>query len=134
MQRDVEIEIETMDKGGTFLGTITLANTPKQTNLALALLRGGLAKLQPFFSAERVRGGSELVAAEAAARDARLKVGVQLCRCVGTKMHALWLAACCAVLTAQVCCMSIQGASRGVAARCYLHVKSVPQAPSGSRI
>lgn len=73
VQRDVEIEIETVDKGGTFLGTVVLPG-PKPVNLGLALLRAGLAKLQPFFSADRVKGGSELAAAEAAAKEARLKV------------------------------------------------------------
>jgi len=48
----VEIEIDTCDKGGTFLGTITLAG-PKPVNLGTTLARMGLAKTQQFFAAER---------------------------------------------------------------------------------
>ncbi|KAI8465187.1 MAG: hypothetical protein J3K34DRAFT_473642 [Monoraphidium minutum] len=73
MQRDVEIEVESVDKGGTFLGTVTLLGA-KPTNLGLALLKQGLAKLQPFFSVERVRGGAELAAAQQSAKEARLKI------------------------------------------------------------
>jgi len=46
----------------------------KPATLGPALLRAGLAKLQPFFAADRVAGGSELMALQATARDARLKV------------------------------------------------------------
>lgn len=73
MQREVEVEVESVDKGGTFLGTITLIG-PKPINLGLALLRQGLARLQPFFHADRVRGGAELEAAQQAAKEARLKI------------------------------------------------------------
>jgi hypothetical protein len=69
----VEIEIETADKGGTFLGSVVL-HGPKPVNLGIALARQGLAKTQPFFSAERVKGGQELLAAIQAAKEARLKV------------------------------------------------------------
>ncbi|KAF8068404.1 elongation factor G [Scenedesmus sp. PABB004] len=72
-QREVEIEVETADKGGTFLGTITLPG-PKPVSLGHALARMGLAKTQPFFAAERVKGGAELMAAIQAAKEARLKV------------------------------------------------------------
>lgn len=48
----VEIEIDTCDKGGTFLGTIVLAG-PKPINLGITLARMGLAKTQPFFAADR---------------------------------------------------------------------------------
>lgn len=48
----VEIEIDTCDKGGTFLGTITLAG-PKPINLGTTLARMGLAKTQQFFAADR---------------------------------------------------------------------------------
>lgn len=72
-QREVEIEIETADKGGTFLGTIVLPG-PKPLSLGHALARLGLAKTQQFFDASRVKGGQELVAAIQAAKEARLKV------------------------------------------------------------
>jgi hypothetical protein len=48
----VEIEVETCDKGGTFLGTIVLAG-PKPINLGITLARMGLAKTQQFFAADR---------------------------------------------------------------------------------
>lgn len=73
MQRDVEIEVENIDKGGTFLGTITLQGA-KPVNLGLALVKQGLARLQPFFAADRVHGGPELEAAQQAAKEARLKI------------------------------------------------------------
>jgi hypothetical protein len=70
----VEIEIETADKGGTFLGTIVLPGA-KPLSLGHALARLGLAKTQQFFDASRVKGGQELLAAIQAAKEARLKVG-----------------------------------------------------------
>eukprot|EP00879_Flechtneria_rotunda_P013848 GHRR01014464.1.p1 GENE.GHRR01014464.1~~GHRR01014464.1.p1 ORF type:complete len:545 (+),score=253.02 GHRR01014464.1:424-2058(+) len=72
-QREVEIEVEAVDKGGTFLGSILLPG-PKPVSLGLALARMGLARTQPFFAAERVKGGQELLAAIQAAKEARLKV------------------------------------------------------------
>lgn len=70
----VEIEIETCDKGGTFLGSVVLPGA-KSINLGLALARLGLAKTQPFFDPSRVKGGQELLAAIQAAKEQRLKVG-----------------------------------------------------------
>jgi hypothetical protein len=72
----VEIEIETADKGGTFLGSIVLPGA-KPLSLGHALARLGLAKTQQFFDASRVKGGQELLAAIQAAKEARLKVRVQ---------------------------------------------------------
>ncbi|KIY93252.1 transcriptional coactivator-like protein, partial [Monoraphidium neglectum] len=69
----LKIEVEGVDKGGTFLGTITLPGA-KPVNLGLSLLRQGLAKLQPFFSSDRVKGGAELEAAQNAAKQAHLKI------------------------------------------------------------
>jgi hypothetical protein len=82
----VEIEIETADKGGTFLGTIVLPGA-KPLSLGHALARLGLAKTQQFFDASRVKGGQELLAAIQAAKEARLKVGTRhkfgACLCIG---------------------------------------------------
>eukprot|EP00882_Tetradesmus_deserticola_P005631 GHRQ01005927.1.p1 GENE.GHRQ01005927.1~~GHRQ01005927.1.p1 ORF type:complete len:442 (+),score=261.50 GHRQ01005927.1:56-1327(+) len=72
-QREVEIEIETADKGGTFLGSIVLPGA-KPLSLGHTLARLGLAKTQQFFDASRVKGGQELLAAIQAAKEARLKV------------------------------------------------------------
>ncbi|KAK9813035.1 hypothetical protein WJX72_007851 [[Myrmecia] bisecta] len=74
LQRDVEVEVETMDRGGTFLGTLRLSAGGKPLGLGAALLEAGLAKLHPNFDPDRVPGGRELAAAEAKARNARLKV------------------------------------------------------------
>jgi staphylococcal nuclease domain-containing protein 1 len=72
MQREVEVEIDNVDKGGTFLGSVWLTG-PKPVNLGVTLVRAGLARLQPFFS-EGDKNYKELAAAQAAAKQARLKV------------------------------------------------------------
>lgn len=70
----VEIDVETMDKGGTFLGTVRVLGGSRPFNLGPALLESGLAKLHPNFDT-RVAGGQELVAAHKHAQSAQLKVG-----------------------------------------------------------
>ena len=68
-----------MDRGGTFLGSVQiLAATPqaKPFNLALALLKAGLARLQPQVDPSRLLGGAELLEAQQAAKQQRLKVWV----------------------------------------------------------
>ncbi len=75
LQRDVEVEIETMDKGGTFLGNITIPGPKGPVNLGLVLLREGLARLHPSFDPSRLPSGMELKEAETAAKHARVKVG-----------------------------------------------------------
>ncbi|KAL0028628.1 hypothetical protein WJX79_006551, partial [Trebouxia sp. C0005] len=74
LQREVEVEIETMDRGGTFLGTLRILGGGRPLNLGPALLEAGLAKLHPSFDPDRVQGGRELSAAQDHARSARLKV------------------------------------------------------------
>lgn len=69
----VEVEIQTMDKGGTFLGTVRVLGGARPFNLGLALLESGLAKLHPSFDS-RVAGGQELAAAQEHAQSAQLKV------------------------------------------------------------
>lgn len=69
----VEVEVETMDKGGTFLGTVRVLGGSRPFNLGPALLESGLAKLHPSFDS-RVAGGQELVAAQEHAQTAQLKV------------------------------------------------------------
>ena len=80
VQREVEVEIEGVDKGGTFLGTLTLTAGPKPVNLGVTLLRSGLARLQPFFH-DDAKGAREMIAAQDAAKQARLKVST--CTYVG---------------------------------------------------
>lgn len=70
LQHDVEVEVETVDKTGTFIGSLWC----KQQNAGVALLDAGLAKLHPTFSPERTADGPQLIAAEQRAKAARLKV------------------------------------------------------------
>ncbi|KAL2643329.1 hypothetical protein R1flu_010916 [Riccia fluitans] len=70
LQRDVEIEVETVDKTGTFLGSLWEA----RSNVSQALLEAGLAKLHPMFSADRTTEGHLLVQSEQLAKKQQLKV------------------------------------------------------------
>lgn len=70
LQRDVEVEIETVDRTGTFLGSLW----ESKTNMATVLLEAGLAKLHPFFSTENTVDGHLLIQAQENARKQRLKV------------------------------------------------------------
>ncbi|CAA3023629.1 staphylococcal nuclease domain-containing 1-like [Olea europaea subsp. europaea] len=70
MQRDVEIEVETVDRTGTFLGTLWEA----RTNVAVALLEAGLAKLQTSFGTDRIPDSHLLVQAEQSAKMKKLKI------------------------------------------------------------
>ncbi|KAI5310907.1 hypothetical protein KEM55_002374 [Ascosphaera atra] len=66
LQRDVEIDVETTDKVGGFIGTLYI----NRENFAKALLEEGLAKVHPY-SAEQSGNAQELYAAEQKAKDAR---------------------------------------------------------------
>ncbi|GMY15245.1 ribonuclease TUDOR 1 [Fagus crenata] len=70
MQRDVEIEVETVDRNGTFLGSMWEA----RTNLAVALLEAGLAKLQTSFGSDRIPDIHLLEQAEKSAKRQKLKI------------------------------------------------------------
>lgn len=74
MQRDVEVQVDSIDKGGTFLGSLYAPSLKPQSNVGIALLAAGLAKLHPSFVPSRVPGGDLLQAAQDAAQAARLKV------------------------------------------------------------
>eukprot|EP00850_Spirogloea_muscicola_P016978 SM000141S00922 [mRNA] locus=s141:240772:249829:- [translate_table: standard] len=71
MQHDVEIEVETVDKTGTFIGTLW---SGKNQNAGAMLLDAGLSKLHATFSADRTPEGQQLLQAEQKAKAARLKV------------------------------------------------------------
>ena len=84
-QRDCEIEVEAVDKVGTFLGTLTYGGTAgggggqgsaKATthglNLGVELLRRGLATLHDSYDPRRRSNGEALVAAQDAAKRARV--------------------------------------------------------------
>ncbi|KAI3463513.1 hypothetical protein Pfo_020176 [Paulownia fortunei] len=70
MQRDVEIEVETVDRTGTFLGTLW----ESRTNVAILLLEAGLAKLQTSFGLDRIPDAHLLVQAEQSAKQKKLKI------------------------------------------------------------
>ncbi|KAI5084373.1 hypothetical protein GOP47_0000542 [Adiantum capillus-veneris] len=70
LQRDVEIEVEAVDRTGTFLGSLW----ESKTNVAVLLLEAGLAKLHPFFSTDRTTEGHLLVQAEERAKKEKRKV------------------------------------------------------------
>ena len=66
MQRDVEIDVEDIDRVGGFIGTMYL----NRENVAKGLVEEGLASVHPY-SAEKSGHGTELFAAESKAKDAR---------------------------------------------------------------
>ncbi|KAL2342841.1 hypothetical protein Fmac_004126 [Flemingia macrophylla] len=70
MQRDVEIEVETVDRTGTFLGSLW----ESRTNMAVTLLEAGLAKLQTSFGTDRIPDFHLLEQAEQSARKQKLKI------------------------------------------------------------
>jgi len=65
-QRDVEIEVEAMDKAGGFIGTMYV----NRENFAKLLLEEGFASVHAF-SAEKSNNGNELFAAEEKAKAAK---------------------------------------------------------------
>lgn len=71
----MQIEVETVDKTGTFLGSLW----ESKSNVAIPLLEAGLAKLHPLFSAERTTEGQFLVLAEKKAKKQLLKVMTENC-------------------------------------------------------
>ncbi|CAL5444321.1 unnamed protein product [Camellia sinensis] len=70
MQRDVEIEVETVDRTGTFLGSLW----ESKTNMAVTLLEAGLAKLQMSFGTDRIPDAHLLMQAEQSAKRQKLKI------------------------------------------------------------
>ena len=70
MQRDVEFEVDTVDKNGGFIGSLYLNKTE---NAAIALVREGLASVHDF-SAEGLAWAKQLYDAEAAAKQNKLGV------------------------------------------------------------
>ncbi|XP_050226106.1 ribonuclease TUDOR 1 [Mercurialis annua] len=70
MQRDVEIEVETVDRTGTFLGSLW----ESRTNMGMVLLEHGLAKLQTSFGMDRIPEAHLLEQAEQSAKKKKLKI------------------------------------------------------------
>ena len=72
MQREVEIQVESMDKAGNFIGWLWIEGH----NLSVALVEAGLATVH--FTAERSEHYKALKAAEDNAKAARLRVRKQI--------------------------------------------------------
>ncbi|TVU29909.1 hypothetical protein EJB05_21500 [Eragrostis curvula] len=69
LQRDVEIEVEAVDRTGTFLGSLW----ESKTNMASVLLEAGVAKLSSF-GLDRIPDASILMRAEQSAKQQKLKI------------------------------------------------------------
>eukprot|EP00899_Mesostigma_viride_P011044 jgi/Mesvir1/19941/Mv13205-RA.1 len=70
LQRDVEIEIESMDRGGTFLGSLTQG----KLNLALLLVQEGLATVHPSYAGGGDKFSEALLEAQKAAKAKKLRL------------------------------------------------------------
>jgi staphylococcal nuclease domain-containing protein 1 len=70
MQRDVELEVHSIDKMGTFTGRLFIASAGRGVDFAQALVLSGLAKVQGY----SVSAGSPLVTAMNKARDTKLNI------------------------------------------------------------
>ncbi|KAG8058870.1 hypothetical protein GUJ93_ZPchr0002g25384 [Zizania palustris] len=69
LQRDVEIEVEAVDRVGTFLGSLW----ESKTNMSSVLLEAGLAKLSSF-GLDRIPDANVLQRAEQSAKQQKLKI------------------------------------------------------------
>lgn len=69
----VQIEVETVDRTGTFLGSLW----ESKHNVAITLLEAGLAKLQTSFGSDRIPDAHLLERAEQSAKNQKLKVSMQ---------------------------------------------------------
>lgn len=68
----VQIEVETVDRTGTFLGSLW----ESRTNVAATLLEAGLARLQTSFGSDRIPDAHILEQAERSAKAKKLKVSI----------------------------------------------------------
>jgi staphylococcal nuclease domain-containing protein 1 len=80
LQHNVRLEVETVDKGDNFIGSLMIG----PTNLGVSLLDMGLGAVMGF-SANRSPYGTELLAAEARAKEAKLKVWENYVEVVATE-------------------------------------------------
>jgi len=65
-----QIEVETVDRTGTFLGSLW----ESRTNMAVTLLEAGLARFQTSFGTDRIPDAHLLEQAEQSAKRQKLKV------------------------------------------------------------
>lgn len=70
MQRDVEIEVESVDKTGTFVGTLWESGI----NMSIALVGVGLAKYTPFGNNDRIPDAHLLEQVQKSAKQQKLKI------------------------------------------------------------
>jgi staphylococcal nuclease domain-containing protein 1 len=82
LQHDVEIRVETQDRGGSFIGSMYVNGK----NLSTMLLREGLAYLGPTFYPERVADAEQLKQAQETAKAAKV---IAVCLCL-----AGWMMTC----------------------------------------
>ena len=72
MQRDVEIEVDTVDKTGAFLGRMWVVEPDgRRVDVGVETLREGLGSIHPMFIPERHSGGETLRDAQEAAKRSR---------------------------------------------------------------
>uniref|UniRef100_A0ACD6A4E4 Uncharacterized protein n=1 Tax=Avena sativa TaxID=4498 RepID=A0ACD6A4E4_AVESA len=69
LQRDVEIEVEAVDRTGTFIGSLW----ESKTNMSSVLLEAGLAKINSF-ALDRLPDANVLTRAEKSAKQQKLKI------------------------------------------------------------
>lgn len=90
LQHDVEVEVENVDKTGTFLGTLHLNGG--RVNLGQAILESGLASLHPMFNPERAVNGHELKQCEhprASSSCAKICYNTRGNRCTAHASHSV---------------------------------------------
>lgn len=72
MQREVEVDIQNVDRVGAFLGNLFLLSTSgERTDVSSLLLTSGHGYLHESFDASRDRGGARYISAEREAREAK---------------------------------------------------------------
>ncbi|GBG64549.1 hypothetical protein CBR_g45244 [Chara braunii] len=70
LQREVQVDVETADRMGSFVGTLY----DDKGNVGIALLEAGLGRLHPTFALDRIADGQALKRAEEHAKAKKLKV------------------------------------------------------------
>ena len=72
LQREVELEIDNMDKGGNYIGWLYMDTVGTTSNLSVALVENGFAKVH--FTAEYTDNFTSLARAEDKAKESRLNI------------------------------------------------------------
>lgn len=74
LQRNVEIVVDSVDKIGTFLGTLEFPTASGKMDIGVALLEAGLAKLHPMSNVESLSNAKELLKAQERAKNNKLRL------------------------------------------------------------